>query len=151
MDKLRPGQIIGLAAAAAVVIFSFTGQAKGGDNLWSDFGIQTFPPILAAIVGIAIAVAAFGSGGLPERIGPLRTSQWLVVLALTGALIFLGVWQALEHAADLTSGLDGEESLKLSATFWLGLLSSVALLVGTVVDESASPSAATPGAAPSPF
>jgi hypothetical protein len=149
VDKLRPGQIISLVAGSLVLIMSFTDQAKDGDNLWNDFGLQTFPPILAGVIVAVVAVAAFGSGGLPERIGPLRTVQWMVALAFAGVLIFIGYWQVIEHAKDLVGD---SASVKLSATFWLGLLGSIALLVGTFMELQSSPSnrGAAPSA-PSPF
>lgn len=148
MGTLRPGQAISVIAGSLVLLLSFTDQVKHGDNLWSDFGLQTFPPLLAGLIVALIAIDALGEGAFPTQVGPLRTSQWLVAFALTAALVSIGTWQMFEHAGDLAAMQDPDVDVELTASFWLGLLSSLALLGGAVLDHR---TAATPSAATSPF
>lgn len=181
--NLKPSQIVILAAGVIVLVFSFfnfysidTGDTEGireqcesvsredvpeefradydracgvasdgGFNAWSMdfyFPLSTWPAILGVVVAGLTAASAFGGVTLPEVLG-LRPRQLLFGLALPGALMMLG-W--------LIMGT--EEGASWGIGFWLMLLGSLALVVGTAMELLADDDASTPRAGstpPTPF
>lgn len=150
MNNVRPGQWIMMISGAALLIFSFTDQYKDGDNLWKDFGVPALAPLLGALVAVLVAIKVFGNSGLPARVGGLSADQWILTFSLTAVLVFIGLWNALRSQSNLIEDLGGD-ALEISATFWLGLVASIGLLVGAVMEEKAEPTAPSAGSAPSPF
>jgi ABC-type arginine transport system permease subunit len=150
MNNVRPGQWIMMISGAALLIFSFTDQWKDGDNLWKDFGVPALPALLAVLIALVVAIKAFGSGSMPDRVAGLSVDQWMVIFGLTAVLIFIGMWNSLNNISNLTEDVGGD-ALEISATFWLGFVASIGLLVGAVMEQKAGPNAPSTGSAPSPF
>lgn len=125
MPTLKPSQIVVLAAGVVLFIASFLEYASD-ENAWSDFGIFTLPALIGLVAAAAVAVRAFTTVELPEPILTLTIDQLLLFLAFTALLIQVGLWFVIDNlAGDLGIG------------FWLGLLGSIALLAGTVMEQLA--------------
>lgn len=127
-----------LATVAGVVVFasSWMAQADQGPSAWSDFGLQTLPALFALIAGMVSGVAAFRSSGLPAGLTSRRVLPWLVLLAFTGTLIYIGQWRIVDAVVARPV-----PETRHTAAFWFGLWGSVTLVLSTTAASVAQPPA----------
>jgi hypothetical protein len=119
-NKPTTAEIVVLASGAAVFIFSFL-DFYGESKIW-DF---TFPyvlvPIFAIVLAGLVALRRFAGTTLPANLGGLSLST------ITGWLAFYCAMLMVATLIEETSGTE--------IGFWVILIGSIGLLVGTVMLE----------------
>jgi hypothetical protein len=149
--KLSPANIVILVAGAVMLVGSFLGFYKysvpvqhfagitvGGSksySAWSSgqFLIATLPALLGIVMAVQVALVAFASVKLPDKVLGLTWDQVHLVLGFQAALMMLAFLIRSRLGFDFGIG------------FWLMLLSGIALLVGAIMrvtGTGASPNAA---------
>jgi hypothetical protein len=135
--KPTTAEIVVMASGAAVFIFSFF-HFYGGASMWD----AIFPYKLVAIFGLVlaglVALRLFANVNLPGDVGGLSMST------ITGWLAFYCAMLMVATLIETTSGT--------KIGFWIVLLGSIGLLVGTVMleREPASGGARPGGPGPGP-
>jgi hypothetical protein len=130
-DKLTTAQIVILASGAVAFIASFlpwvsvdnafvdiSANAWDGDLLWPTFW---WVGIFGLVMAVQIALTAFGSVNLPDRVLGFTWPQIHLVLSIFTVLLTV-------------SFLIGGDNTAFG--FWLSLLASVGLVVGAYMLQS---------------
>jgi hypothetical protein len=132
-----PGTIVVLVAAAAVVVGSFL-DFYGSESAWSSglLPLMTLPALAAFVVGGHAALTAFSELTPPARL--LGTGWTWLYWFLAGYATLLMVCFLVSEASFSGRGADR------GIGFWLMLLGSIAMVVGTALRMREH----TPGAGP---
>ena len=131
--KLTPSGITILVAGVVVLLgsflnfyeLSFFGETEGR-NAWSGdlfFPVTIIPVLCAVAMALHIALTAFGSVSLPDRVLGLGWNQIHLALGFQAAIMMLAFLIQDKGGFDIAIG------------FWLMLLGSIALIVGAVLRQ----------------
>ena len=155
----KTSHIVLMASGAVTLVFSFLAFFKAGDesyNAWSgDVGtlfMATWPALFGLIIGGLVAATVFGNVSLPARVLTFSWAQIYFILSFAGFIIMLGY---LLGGGIIDPGFGNGPDKGFG--FYLMLLGSIGLLVGSVMEllegDTATSSAApgNSGGAPNPF
>lgn len=128
--QLTLAQLIVILSAAVTLLFSFfpflgvSGFDAVTRNAWGSgiFPLGTYPALIAAAIGILVAITALGGVKLPERVVTFSWPQIFAAASLFALLIMLG-YLIVEK---------GSLSLQYGAV--LMLLGTVGLVIGTTME-----------------
>lgn len=128
--QVTVAQLVVLASAAVTLLFSFfpflgvSGLEEADRNAWGSgmFPLATYPALIAAGIGVLVALSALGGVKLPDRVLGYSWPQIYAAAAVFALLIMLG-WLIVDK---------GGWSLQYGAV--LMLLGSIGLVVGTTME-----------------
>ena len=128
--QLTLAQLIIILFAAVTLLFSFfpflgvDGLDAATRNAWGSglFPLGTYPALIAAAIGILVALTAFAGVKLPERVVTFSWPQIYAAAALFALVIMLG-WVILDK---------GTTSLQYGGV--LMLIGSAGMVAGTTLD-----------------
>ena len=120
LQRLRAGELIALSGSVCIFVslaLSSYESPSGGLSVWSTFGVAVVVLIIAAAMGVALAVAT-----IAERSSaiPVALIVWTTIAGL--AAVIAALVRVLERPAHATSAGAGD---------WLALAGALALLVGS--------------------
>lgn len=133
-QPIKPSEIVILASGALgflltlpfAVWVSWPGSSDGF-SAWSTdgdlFPIATYIPLICLALALHIGLAKFANVDFPPQVAGFTWTQIHLVLAIFAGLIALGY---------LLIGTPSEWSWGLG--FWMGLLASIGLITGTVME-----------------
>jgi hypothetical protein len=131
--KLSPANIVIMAGGVVILIGSFLGFYKldlpavlGGSrnySAWStsQFMIATLPALLGVVMAAQVALVAFASVNLPDRVLGLTWDQIHLALGFQVAIMMVAFLIRSNPYGSFGIG------------FWLMLLAGIALLVGAIM------------------
>jgi hypothetical protein len=139
LRRLRSGELLALAGAVCLIValtLPWYENAQGKLGAWATFGPAVALLLLAAVGGLALALAT-----VTERTTaiPVAAAVWSTLFGLMGCLAaIVRLLERPEHATELCAGA------------WLALIGALAVLIGSwqsMRDERTSmypPDATTP-------
>jgi len=147
-QQLKPYQLIIMISGAVMLIFSFL-EWFGSDDVDKDWTawsggllpLATLATIIGVVMAVQVAVNAFGSGGLPDRVAGFTWTQVHLVLAVYATIIMVGYLIT-------TAPFEADRGIGL----WFSLLGAIGLLVGAIMMRQDEVGPAAPaGGAPQSF
>lgn len=145
----KPPEIIIMVAGAIALISAilpwYAAPSNSGVDDLSAFGEGLFPlafyiPLIGLVMGLQVALAKFANVSFPDRILGFTWTQIHLALSIFAGLLALGYLIIDKRGFDMGIGL------------WLGILSSIGLVVGAVMQHMEGESVGQqPSAPPTPF
>lgn len=122
-NKLNVGEIVVVSAGSSAFVASFlpwAGSFRFSVNAWSTGLLPTYTwvGIFGLLMVASVLVATFSTLNLPERLGTFSFPQLYVVLSAVSCLLCVSFLIAGEL---------------FSVGYWLSLLASIAMVVGSVL------------------